>query len=78
MRTMQPEVASVPTKELVKLGYKTQCLPILQQLRHLIATWHAAGESAIVEGVHLNVKPVLQLMQRFSSVMPFLVRSLPA
>jgi hypothetical protein len=74
MRAVQPEAASVPAKKLVKLGYKAQCVPVLQQLQHLIAAWHAAGQSAVVEGVHLNVKPVLLLMKRFPAVLPFLVR----
>jgi hypothetical protein len=54
MRITQPEVASMPVKELVKLGYKTQSLPVLQQLEHLIAKWHAAGDSAIVEAVRYS------------------------
>lgn len=66
--------ADMPARKRVTRGYKAQCAPVLQQLRQLIATWHRAGASAVVEGVHLRVQPVAHLAQRFPSVLPFLVR----
>lgn len=71
---MRPDLSEEPPSRLVKIGYKTQSSVVLARLEGLVAMWHAAGRSAIVEGVHLHLKAVKRLMQQYPSIMPFLVR----
>lgn len=71
---MRPDLSDEPPRRLVKIGYKAQSSVVLARLEGLVAMWHAAGRSAIVEGVHLHLKAVMRLMQQYPSIMPFLVR----
>lgn len=54
-------------------GYKAQSELVMGHLSRLLATYEARGESAIVEGVHLNLSLVMALMERHPAMVPFLV-----
>lgn len=71
---LRPDMAGEPARMLVKIGYKAQSSAVVSHLETLVAMWHAAGRSAIVEGVHLHLKAVMRLMQKYPSILPFLVR----
>lgn len=74
---MRPDLSAELPRRLVKIGYKAQSGVVLSRLEGLVAMWHAAGRSAVVEGVHLHLKAVVRLMQQYPSIMPFLVQPLP-
>jgi 2-phosphoglycerate kinase len=54
-------------------GYKGQSELVMAHLTRLLDSCEARGESAIVEGVHLNLSLVLPLMARHRAVVPFLI-----
>jgi hypothetical protein len=54
-------------------GYKGQSELVMAHLARLLESCEARGESAIVEGVHLNLSLVLPLMARHRAVVPFLI-----
>jgi len=54
-------------------GYKAQAELVMGDLSRLLVGYEARGESAIVEGVHLNLSLVMALMERHPAVVPFLV-----
>eukprot|EP00892_Ulva_mutabilis_P004773 jgi/Ulvmu1/2668/UM014_0124.1 len=70
---LRPDLAREPVRRLVKIGYKAQSSVVVSHLETLVAMWHASGRSAIVEGVHLHLKAVIRLMQKYPSILPFLV-----
>lgn len=70
---LRPDLAGEPRRKLVKVGYKAQSSVVVSHLERLVAMWHGAGHSAIVEGVHLHLKAVMRLMQTYPSILPFLV-----
>jgi hypothetical protein len=70
----RPELADEPPRRLKKLGYKAQCNTIMAHVASLVEMWHHSGSSAILEGVHLHLKPVLRLMAQYPRIIPFLVR----
>lgn len=57
----------------VLLGYKLQSDLVLDPIDRLIGTYEARRESIIIEGVHLSVQGCLYLMNRHSSVLPFII-----
>lgn len=54
-------------------GYKAQSELVMTHLTQLLAGCEARGESAVVEGVHLNLSLVLPLMARHPTLFPFLI-----
>ena len=54
-------------------GYKAQSELVMAHLSQLLASCEARGESAVVEGVHLNLSLVLPLMARHPTLFPFLI-----
>ena len=54
-------------------GYKAQSELVMTHLSQLLAGCEARGESAVVEGVHLNLSLVLPLMARHPTLFPFLI-----
>ena len=54
-------------------GYKAQSELVMTHLSQLLARCEARGESAVVEGVHLNLSLVLPLMARHPTLFPFLI-----
>ena len=46
---------------------------VLESLDKLIGTCEARSESMVVEGVHLSLNAVMRLMQKHTSIVPFLV-----
>jgi 2-phosphoglycerate kinase len=73
---MRPELADEPQRRLIKKGYKAQCSTVLSQVMTLVNLWHSSCASVIVEGVHLHLKQVMQMMAKHPSILPFLVRFL--
>jgi hypothetical protein len=71
---MRPELADEPQRRLIKKGYKAQCSTVLSQVMTLVNLWHSSCASVIVEGVHLHLKQVMQMMAKHPSILPFLVR----
>lgn len=71
---MRPELAGEPQRRLIKKGYKAQCSTVLGQVMTLVKMWHSSCSSVIVEGVHLHLKQVMQMMSQYPSILPFLVR----
>lgn len=69
-----PELGALSARQLVKKGYKAQCALVLPELETLLTQWSACAESAVVEGVHLLPKTVAAWVQRYPSLLPFLVR----
>ena len=54
-------------------GYKAQSELVMTHLAQLLISCEARGESAVVEGVHLNLSLVLPLMARHPTLFPFLI-----
>ena len=72
----RPEFESLSDRKRVVKGYKAQCEPVISHLERLLSIRIARNESAIVEGVHLSLKMVVQLMLQYPCIVPFLVRNL--
>ena len=65
-----------PTKgsrQRVLAGYMAQCKPVLEKLDCVINNNVKNRVSCIVEGVHLHMEYVAELMKRHTCVIPFLV-----
>ena len=71
----RPEFESLSDRKRVVKGYKAQCEPVISHLERLLSIRIARNESAIVEGVHLSLKMVVQLMLQYPCIVPFLVRT---
>ncbi|MEW5304223.1 MAG: hypothetical protein WDW36_006848 [Sanguina aurantia] len=61
-----------PHERVIK-GYKAQCEVVVEHLLPLLECCQARQQSMVVEGVHLSINFVVQLMKRFPAVLPFLV-----
>ena len=66
------EAAGIHAPRAVK-GYKAQSELVMAHLTGLLDSLAARGESAVVEGVHLNLSTVLPLMARHAALVPFLI-----
>ncbi|KAK3248777.1 hypothetical protein CYMTET_41777 [Cymbomonas tetramitiformis] len=70
-------LANVPEPLLHKKraikGYKAQCEMIFHHLDHLIGNCERRKESMVVEGVHLSLNFVTQLMRKYPCVIPFVI-----
>ena len=53
-------------------GYKAQSELVMAHLARMVEGCAARGESAVVEGVHLNLRLLAPLMARHAAVLPFL------
>ena len=74
--SMRPDLQSgLSAKKLVIKGYKAQAELVLRQLETLVDTWSSDNESAVIEGVHLNLKTVAKWAAMYPNVTPFLVCS---
>ena len=54
-------------------GYKAQSELVMAHLARMVEGCAARGESAVVEGVHLNLRLLAPLMARHAAVLPFLI-----
>eukprot|EP00887_Chlorella_sp_A99_P008070 scaffold12.g8070.t1 len=64
--------AADPRKAAIR-GYKAQSERVVGHLRHLIAACEARRQSLVVEGVHLSLSLVGELMGAHPSIVPFLI-----
>jgi 2-phosphoglycerate kinase len=60
-------------KRCVQEGFKLQCALVERQLQGLLQQFSDRRESVVVEGVHLTVEVVVELMKRHTFAVPFLV-----
>ncbi|XP_020585505.1 P-loop NTPase domain-containing protein LPA1-like [Phalaenopsis equestris] len=60
-------------KQMAIEGFKAQSEMVIDSLDRLITKWEDQNQSAIIEGVHLNLNFVMGLMKRHPSIIPFMV-----
>lgn len=63
----------ISAKQMVIEGFKAQSKMVISSLDRLIAAWEEQKESVVVEGVHLSLNFVMELMKKHPSVIPFLI-----
>ncbi|KAI7997912.1 hypothetical protein LOK49_LG10G01667 [Camellia lanceoleosa] len=63
----------ISAKQMVIEGFKAQSKMVISSLDRLIAAWEERKESVVVEGVHLSLNFVMELMKKHPSVIPFLI-----
>ncbi|KAL0907609.1 hypothetical protein M5K25_022028 [Dendrobium thyrsiflorum] len=72
-----PDVGSrteaIGKKQMAIEGFKAQSEMVIDSLDRLITNWEDQNQSAIVEGVHLNLNFVMGLMKKHPSIIPFMV-----
>ncbi|PKU77623.1 P-loop NTPase domain-containing protein LPA1-like [Dendrobium catenatum] len=72
-----PDVGStteaISKKQMAIEGFKAQSEMVIDSLDRLITNWEDQNQSAIVEGVHLNLNFVMGLMKKHPSIIPFMV-----
>lgn len=60
-------------KKRTLLGYKDQCNRVLTELEKVIDEYQAKNQSLVVEGVHLTVRFMVNMMKKYPSCIPFVV-----
>ncbi|KAE9600591.1 putative P-loop containing nucleoside triphosphate hydrolase [Lupinus albus] len=64
----------LPNAKLMAVeGFKAQSEMVIDSLDRLITSWEEQKESVVVEGVHLSLNFVMELMQKHPSVIPFMI-----
>ncbi|CAL5422346.1 unnamed protein product [Camellia sinensis] len=63
----------ISAKQMFIEGFKAQSKMVISSLDRLIAAWEERKESVVVEGVHLSLNFVMELMKKHPSVIPFLI-----
>lgn len=54
-------------------GYMGQSEMVVERLEALVEGYEQRNESVVVEGVHLSLDMVVNMMERHPSIIPFLV-----
>lgn len=67
----RPEI--IGKKQMAIEGFKAQSEMVIDSLDRLITAWEDQNQSAIVEGVHLNLNFVMGLMKKHPSIIPFMM-----
>ncbi|KAK8966727.1 hypothetical protein KSP40_PGU013098 [Platanthera guangdongensis] len=67
----RPEI--IGKKQMAIEGFKAQSEMVIDSLDRLITAWEDQNQSAIVEGVHLNINFVMGLMKKHPSILPFMM-----
>ncbi|KAK8950785.1 hypothetical protein KSP39_PZI004840 [Platanthera zijinensis] len=67
----RPEI--IGKKQMAIEGFKAQSEMVIDSLDRLITAWEDQNQSAIVEGVHLNINFVMGLMKKHPSIIPFMM-----
>ncbi|XP_052177138.1 P-loop NTPase domain-containing protein LPA1 homolog 1-like isoform X2 [Diospyros lotus] len=73
-----PEVASssaefISPRQMAIEGFKAQSEMVIDSLDRLITAWEERKESVVVEGVHLSLNFVMNLMKKHPSIIPFMI-----
>jgi 2-phosphoglycerate kinase len=55
------------------MGYKQQCCKVQAELEKIIEDYQFRNESLVVEGVHLTVRFMLNMMKKYPSCIPFVI-----
>lgn len=53
--------------------YLAQRNIILEHVEHLMSSYHGSRTSLVIEGVHLGPKFVIEMMNKYDSIVPFLI-----
>ncbi|CAI5936660.1 unnamed protein product [Closterium sp. NIES-65] len=67
------EREGVSEREMVIQGYKAQSEMVIGSVEQLLCKWERCHESAIVEGVHLSLNFVMELLKRHPTIIPFVI-----
>jgi 2-phosphoglycerate kinase len=54
-------------------GYKEQCYKVQAELEKIIDDYQSRNESLVVEGVHLTVRFMINMMKKYPSCIPFVI-----
>jgi len=65
--------ASISAEEQVLRGYHGQSSLLVENLSYLIGSYVARNESLIIEGVHLSVEIIVELMKRHPRCVPMII-----
>ncbi len=60
-------------KKRTLIGYKDQCHKVQAELEKVIDDFQRRNESIVVEGVHLTVRFMLNMMKKYPSCIPFVI-----
>ena len=60
-------------KKRTLIGYKEQSSKVLSELEKVIDVYHHKNESVVIEGVHLTVRFMVNMMKKYPSCIPFVV-----
>ncbi|CAI5481490.1 unnamed protein product [Closterium sp. Yama58-4] len=67
------EREGVSEREMVIQGYKAQSEMVIGSVEQLLCKWERCHESAMVEGVHLSLNFVMEVLKRHPTIIPFVI-----